>query len=215
MAIFKKSKQNQKASSKDGNLQAMVLNSSHICDAFVRNNCNGYKLNNDDWKTIWSSLFFAGARYMTSPASLEFTDKFIAESGVHQIVKSVNNIVKLSPDEKYFYQLSDQHQEWLDAVSKQIYEIAIEPLLNGTMEPVRQAIYIEVLPLVEHYLFQNQEKIDESQKAFSEIVASSISLAAEEIVLQAPIYGSEMTKSRYGAAQVYFAMAIFLFKMNK
>lgn len=64
--------------------------------------------------------------------------------------------------------------------------------------------------MVEHYSFLRLPSIRDAHHAFAEIAASSLSLAAEEIVLQTPIYGIEKTKSRYGAAQVYFSFAMFL-----
>ena len=151
---------------------------------------------------------------MSSAESIDLTRTFISESKVDQLLKSVNNLINLNPDERYFYQLKDQHQEWLSAVNKQIYEIAFEPVIKDRSLANRQTIYNEVLPMVEHYVFQNVAKLEDIHRAFAEIVGSSLALAVEEILLQEPIYGMEMTKSRYGASQVYFSFSIFLFNQT-
>jgi hypothetical protein len=192
----------------------MVFTSSHICDAFIKKNSNGYEFTNDDWKIIWSSLLFAGARYMSSPEAVNFTDVFIKESEVSPMLKVVHHSISNFPDERYFYQFTPEHQAWLDAVSKQIYEIGFEPILINPVHANREEIFNVVSPLVEHYVFQNVPDLKDIHRAFADIVASSLALAIEEIALQAPMFSLELTKKRYGASQVYFALAIFLFNQT-
>ena len=214
MGLFKKSKSNSGQMpeiSRDSNLQAMVITASHICDASSRDLDLTANLSDKDWELIWSSLLFGGLRFMSSAESIEFTNLFISNSNISDKIKKVHGKVSTEPDEAVFYAFKPEHQEWLNSVNKQIYEIAFEEGLIKHTNVDRNYIYEQVLPFVEHYITRKASPLTDVHSAFTQIVASSISLAAEEIISQEPRYGLQATKDRYGACQVVFSLAMFLF----
>jgi hypothetical protein len=214
MSFFKKSKpgSNQMPEiSRDANLQAMVITASHICDASIRDLDLTSGLTNKDWELIWSSLLFGGLRFMSSAESIDFTNLVIGNSNVDEKLKEVHRKVSTEPDETVFYSLKPEHQEWLNTINKQIYEIAFEEGLLKHTNVDRNYIYEQVLPFVEHYITKKANPLTDTHLAFAQIIASSISLAAEEIISQEPKYGLQATKDRYGACQVVFSLAMFLF----
>ena len=211
MAIFKKSKKNQTSLSKDSNLQAMAFTASHICDASFKDKELTGSLENKDWELIWSSLLFGSLRYLSTAESIEFTNNFIQFSNINDELKAIHKKVSTEPDPGIFSSLSSDHQRWLNTVNQQIYEIAFEEGLIRHTNVNRQYIYEQVLPMVEHYVTRNADPLTKTHFAFTQIVSSSIALAAEEIISQEPTHGLQLTKDRYGACQVVFALAIFLF----
>lgn len=214
MGIFKKPSKPKISVSKDDNLAAMLITASHICDASMVDKELTEVLNEKNWELIWSSLLFGTQRWMTTQESINFTNVLIRNSKVNEKLKTIHNKVITTPDEKFFYNITDIQKEWLNAVNKQIYEIAFEEGLMKHTNINRSYIYQQTLPMVEHYVTRNANPLTNTHLAFTKIVASSISLAAEEIISQEPRYGLQATKDRYGACEVVFSLAIFLFNQR-
>jgi hypothetical protein len=214
MGIFKKPSKPRISVSKDDNLAAMLITASHICDAFMMDKELTKTLSEKNWELIWSSLLFGAQRYMTTSESIKFTNDFIQYSQVNDKLKTIHNKVITKPDEKIFYKITDKQKEWLNAVNRQIYEIAYEEGLIKHTNVNRAYIYQQTLPMVEHYVTRNANPLTNTHLVFTQIVASSISLAAEEIISQEPRYGLQATKDRYGACEVVFSLAIFLFNQR-
>ncbi len=214
MGIFKKTNHSAISAFKDSNLSAMALTASHIVDAVSQDNELTQNLKEKDWELIWSSLLFGALRYISTPDAIEFLNLLIQNSEINREFKLVHQKVSTEPDEAIFYSFTAEHQQWLTSVSKQIWEIAFEEGLTNHTNVNRNYIFEQVLPMVEHYVIRNANPLTDTHRAFTQIVASSISLAAEEIISQEPKYGLQATKERYGACQVVFALAIFLFNQR-
>ena len=214
MGIFKKTKMPRISATKDDNLSAMAITASHIVDAVSKDKKLTQNLKEKDWELIWSSLLFGALRHISTQDAIELTILIIQNSEINEEFKLVHKKVSTEPDEAIFYGFTPEHQRWLNSVNKQIWESAFEEGLTRHTNVNRGYIFEQVLPMVEHYVIKKANPLTDTHQVFTQIVASSISLAAEEIISQEPIFGLQATKERYGACQVVFALAIFLFNQR-
>jgi len=214
LGLFKKQKPSiglNFEQSRDANIQAMIITASHICDGMIKSPDPMQALDDQVWKDIWSALLFGGLRYLSTEESIEFLYRLLDSSEIDLRLKTINADIKNKPDEELFYELPPARIELMKTIDKQIYDLAFEEALHDLSKLDRNRIFNEVFPMVEHYVYQHVKEVQKYHQAFASIVASSIALAAEEIISQEPRYGLEATKNRYGACQVVFALAIVLF----